>query len=388
MEDSLKLYRTMLRFVWENGIRFHDLRCLATFVWMVTGLMLSHVVHLGRWAAHRKVEVKAASKERQFSRWLHNVKIEPLKVYRPMIAKALRELQEKCLYLALDSTVLWDRFVIVRLALIYRGRALPLSWIVITSQSAMVAFESYRRVLDEAVPLIPKGSKVVLLADRGFDDHRLFGYLSQLGWYFRIRLKSSFWVYRASQPRQKVGDLMPTRGGARFLHTVWIGDQRFGPVYLALAHVQTPNGYEGWAIVSDEPTDLHTFDEFGLRFDIEEGFLDDKSAGFQLQASEIRSTDALARLALILATTTLYLVSTGVAVVAMGQRCLVDAHWQRGLSYFHIGWRWIEHALAHDKRLLPFLWLDPGPDPWPVLASKSQAAKPIVTLYSLCTDLT
>jgi hypothetical protein len=122
---------------------------------------------------------------------------------------------------------------------------------------------------------------------------------------------------------------------------VWIGDQRFGPVYLALAHVQTPNGYEVWAIVSDEPTDLLTVDEFGLRFDIVEGLLDDKSAGFQLEASEICSTDALAKLALILATTTLYLVSTGVAVVALGQRCLEDAHWQRGLSYFHIGWRWI-----------------------------------------------
>jgi len=278
--------------------------------------------------------------------------------------------------------------VVVRLALIYRGRALPLSWIVVTSQSALVAFESYRRVLDEAVGLIPNGSKVILLADRGFDDQKLFGYLSHLRWYFRIRLKSSFWVYRVSKPRRRVGDLMPARGGALFLHKVWIGDQRFGPVYLALAHVQTPNGYEEWAIVSDEPTDLHTLDEFGLRFDIEEGFLDDKSAGFQLESSEIRSTDALSRLALILATTTLYLVSTGVAVVAMGHRCWVDAHWQRGLSYFHIGWRWVEHALAHGKRLLPFLWLDPGPDPWPASASRSQAAKPIAALYSLCTEHT
>lgn len=388
MEDSLRVYRTMLRFVWDNGVRFHDLRCLATFVWMVTGLLMSHIVHLGRWAAHRKGAGKAASKERQFSRWLHNLKIEPMKVYRPMIAKALMELQEQCLYLALDSSVLWERFVVVRLALIYRGRALPLSWAVVVSQSAMVAFESYRRVLDEAVQLFPEGSKVVLLADRGFDDQKLFSYLGELGWYFRIRLKSSFWVYRASQPRQKVGQLMPARGGALFLHKVWIGDHRFGPVYLALAHVQTPNGYEEWAIVSDEPTDVHTFDEFGLRFDIEEGFLDDKSAGFQLEASEIRSTDALARLMLILATTTLYLVSTGVAIVAMGQRCLVDAHWQRGLSYFHIGWRWIEHALAHGKRLLPFLWLEPGLDPQPVCASKKQSAEPITILYSLCLEVT
>jgi hypothetical protein len=37
--------------------------------------------------------------------------------------------------------------------------------------------------------------------------------------------------------------------------------------------------FEPWAIVSDEPTGLKTFDEFGLRFDIEESFLDDTGSG-------------------------------------------------------------------------------------------------------------
>ncbi|NEQ63373.1 MAG: transposase, partial [Moorea sp. SIO4A1] len=37
---------------------------------------------------------------------------------------------------------------------------------------------------------------------------------------------------------------------------------------------------ELWYIVSDEPTTLQTFREYGLRFDIEESFLDDKSNGF------------------------------------------------------------------------------------------------------------
>jgi hypothetical protein len=35
---------------------------------------------------------------------------------------------------------------------------------------------------------------------------------------------------------------------------------------------------EFWAIVSDEST-LHTFQEYGLRFDIEEAFLDDQFNG-------------------------------------------------------------------------------------------------------------
>ncbi len=50
-----------------------------------------------------------------------------------------------------------------------------------------------------------------------------------------------------------------------------------------------------------------------------------------------RIADALTRLGLILATATLYLVSTGTAIVSLGLRHLVDTHWQRGLSYFQIG---------------------------------------------------
>jgi len=53
---------------------------------------------------------------------------------------------------------------------------------------------------------------------------------------------------------------------------------------------------------------MKTFEEYRLRFDIEENFLDDKSNGFQLESSLIRSAKALERLCLVLALTTLYLV--------------------------------------------------------------------------------
>jgi hypothetical protein len=88
-------------------------------------------------------------------------------------------------------------------------------------------------------------------------------------------------------------------------------------------------------------------------------------------------------LGLILATATLYLVNTGVVVVAAGQRRLVDPHWHRGLSYFQLGWRWIRHALAQGKYLFRVLWLQPGSDPEPVYASKTQAATPIAILSSI-----
>jgi hypothetical protein len=388
MSDSLTLYRTIIDMILNTRVHFHDFRCLITFAWAIVGVLLEKSVHLSKWGIHRTGRAKAASKQRQFVRWLKNAKIEPATIYRDLVKTVFAEWSNHKIYLALDSSSLWDEFVIVRIALVYRGRALPLSWIVLKQQSTMVAFEKYKQILKEAAAVLPKGCPVVLLADRGFDDNDLFCAARDLGWGFRIRLKKSLRVYRVSKPCLSVGRLMPAKGNALFLHKVWITDRRFGPVYLALAHVQTRNGFEEWAILSDDPTDLSTFDEYGLRFDLEENFLDDKSAGFQLESGEIRNVDALARLGLILATATLYLVSTGTAIVSLGLRHLVDTHWQRGLSYFQIGWRWIRHALAHIEYLLPFLWFEPGPDPYPAIASRALAARPIAAIFGQRLEIT
>jgi hypothetical protein len=70
----------------------------------------------------------------------------------------------------------------------------------------------------------------------------------------------------------------------------------------------------------------------------------------------------------------LYLASSGVAVASTGKRYLVDGHWHCGLSYFHLGWRWVKYALANRMNLLRILWIDPSPDPFPVYASWLQAA--------------
>ena len=217
-------------------------------------------VNISKWIAHRVGDAQAASKERQFMRWLNNNKINEVHIYRKLARTALADWQGEKIYLALDTSCLWDRFVIVRLAWVYRGRALPLSWLILEHQSATVSFDVYKPILKEATNILPKGCQVVLLADRGFADIDLMKLARDLGWGFRIRLKKSMQVYRANKPSTKIRRLIPAKGQALFLHKVWITDKFFGPVYLALAHVKTPQGYQEWAIVSDDPTDLQTFD--------------------------------------------------------------------------------------------------------------------------------
>jgi hypothetical protein len=131
-------------------------------------------------------------------------------------------------------------------------------------------------------------------------------------------------------------------------------------------------GQEVWYVLSDEPTNEKTFKEYGLRFAIEENFLDDKSNGFQLASSRIRSAEALTRLCLVLAVTTRYLVAQGTEVVHQGKRRWVDPHWFRGQSYLKIGWHWVKLALSRGWQLIPTLLLSSDCDPEPAMASKRQ----------------
>jgi hypothetical protein len=338
---------------------------------MMTGLIQSGMISLTAWAPYVVSRaVYAQSTVRRFARWLDNQRIEVHHLYGPLIQQALAEWGNHVLYLALDTTTLWDKYCVVRISVIYRGRAVPIVWQALEHGSSSVAYEIYRNLLDKVAMLLPLNCKVVFLADRGFADTDLMADLKRLGWHWRIRIKGSFWVYRRGHRRCKVNAIPLACGQARFWHDVRITEQRFGPVHLALAR---PNGgTECWFVVSDEPTDVHTFDEYGLRFDIEENFLDDKSNGFRLESSLLRSADVLSRLCFVLAVTTLYLVSQGTEVVKLGKRRWVDPHWFRGSSYFKIGWNWVKTALIKGFDLITKLHLSGDPDPEPAISSRSQ----------------
>src|SRR5262249_6384476 len=93
---------------------------------------------------------------------------------------------------------------LIRLSVIYRGRAVPLVWCVLQHGSAQVAFKVYQDLLERAALLLPRRCTVIFLADRGFADTELMAQLQRLGWHWRIRIKSSFWLYRRGRPRCKV----------------------------------------------------------------------------------------------------------------------------------------------------------------------------------------
>jgi hypothetical protein len=90
------------------------------------------------------------------------------------------------------------------MAIVYRGRAVPLVWKLLEHPSSSVAYEVYQEMLEQVVELLPFGCTVVLTADRGFADTHRMAHLTRLGWHWRIRIKGSVWIYRHGQRRCKV----------------------------------------------------------------------------------------------------------------------------------------------------------------------------------------
>jgi len=349
---------------------------LTTCVWMVVALIQTGEVNLTQWLSHLPCRGQfAQSKQRRVRRWLSNARINVHRLYKPLIQAALSDWQEDCLYLSLDTSLFWDEYCLVRLAVVHRGRALPVVWRVMEHRSASVSFIDYRELLYQAVGRLPQGVKVVLLADRGFIHTELMqAATTQLGWHYRIRLKSTTWIWRAGKGWCQLNEFHFKRGEALCWHHVKLHKrQEYGPVHLIVGR-NNVNG-EFWAIVSDEKTTLQTFNQYGLRFDIEENFLDDQSNGWNIQKSEIRSVCALSRLWFILAIATLYVTAQGVEVVAAGKRRWVDTHWFRGNSYFRIGWQWVKTALECGWRLIHQVRFIGNHDPDPAIASRKQHEK-------------
>ena len=370
MENTPYLYDTLVQVLRQHR-NWIDLRHLKTLAWMMVGLIHSGSISLCAWTPFVISRAQySQSTVRRFRRWLDNDTIEVHALYGPLMQQALVGWVNQTLYVALDTSMLWDTYCMVRLSVIYRGRAVPLVWMVMEHGSAQVAYEVYKALLDRAATLMPFACRVVFLADRGFADTKLMRHLKQMEWHFRIRIKENFWIDHRGQRRFQVRDISLAPGHARFWHGVKVTAQHFGPVHLAVARSLGSNDY--WYVVSDEPTEVNTLQEYGLRFDIEENFLDDKSNGFQLESSLIRSAKALERLCLVLAMTTLYLVSQGTSVVQRGKRRLVDPHWSRGTSYLKIGWKWVSYALSRGYELLTSVFLSSECDPEPAIASKKQ----------------
>lgn len=204
---------------------------------MIAALIQTGSVNLTRWLPYVPCRGKfAQSKQRRLHRWLHNARINIHRLDKPLIQAALADWGEDCLYLSLDTSLFWDEYCLIRLAVVHRGRALPVVWRVMEHPSASVSFTDYQEMIEQAVGRVPQGLKVVVLALRGFVHSDLMRALTtQWGWHYRIRLKSDCWIWRTGKGWGQLKDFHCNRGQAVCLHNVRLHKQQwYGPVNLVI----------------------------------------------------------------------------------------------------------------------------------------------------------
>jgi Transposase DDE domain len=371
LETPSRLHDQLIKFGSQYS-EWADMRHLGVMCWMIVGLIGEGSVNLTKWIDHIQTKAKIAqSTQKRLSRWVNNPRINPAKLYSPIVKAVFANWSDPEIYLTFDTSMLWDEYCLIRICVVHLGRAIPVGWRVIKHKSSSVKLDTYQDLLKRVAKLLPSQPKIVLLADRGFADAQLVRYVRQLGWQCRIRIKGNFLLRHPRHGWLQVNQFPLTLGSAQLIHNVQIHKHNsLTDVHLAIGWEETSG--EKWYILSTEPTTLQTFREYGLRFTIEENFKDDKSSGFDLENSKLRSAPALSRLCLVMAMTTLFLTATGVQVVITGQRRLVDPHWFRGSSYLKIGWSWVKRSMINGWDLFSDISFTTNIDPDPVKASHSQ----------------
>ena len=349
MSTSAPLYHQLLSLLSQYA-QYQDFRHLKALAWMVNALILSSKINLSEWESYViSRATQAQSIERRWQRFVHNSRIKVKSLYVPLVMAAMSSWNGQRLYIALDTTVLWNRYCMIHLSVICGGRAIPFLWKVIEHKSSTVSFEEYKLMLRLSHQLLSRYPDIMLLADRGFANHQLMYWLRNNNWHYCLRLPCDVTIHRARKYPIELKYLCPSKSEAILYHDIglWLDGECHSN--LVLANVK--GAKEPWAIITDEDPTLQTLWQYALRFRIEELFLDSKSGAFQLEESKIRHPKALERLYLVVALALLFATAHGMTVQLKGLRTQVDPHWERGLSYLKIGVRWLKGILHKGRDL-------------------------------------
>ena len=224
------------------------------------------------------------------------------------------------------------------------GRATPLIWkTVVKSKLKDRRSEWELAVVHRLHEILPTGVDIMVLADRGFGDQRLFAYLDTIGWSYAIRFKQNITLTHEGKSKP-AAEWVPASGHAKMLCDVRITQNETAIGAVVLKHQKTMK--EAWCIATNR-ADLGAAEivqRYSRRFTIEETFRDikDNHFGMGLSATNIRSADRRDRLLFISAIAQALLTQLGAAGEACGLDRILKSNTSktRTMSLFNQGSYW------------------------------------------------
>jgi Transposase DDE domain len=344
MSDNLRRYlaiRNALRQWYPANLNGHQSRHLITLAMLISGIVGCQHTHLDKVAAHVPTAAKPPSRTKRFARWVANDAITSSIYSVPFAEVLLASLAHRQLVLVLDGSAVGRGCVALMLSVLYRGRALPVTWIVAQGRKGHFAEQVHLELLQHLVPLLPPQAKVLLLGDGEFDGLAFQQMLTAQGWTYVCRTASNLPV--------RVGDdwlvLSDLASPGRTVSTCADGftHQDYGPVTLIA----------WWASGAMKPLYLVTNLELAAeacqwyrkRFHIETFFSDQKSRGFHIHKSHLSDPKRLSRLLMAACLAYLWIVYLGTLARVEGWVAIIHRTERCDLSLFQLGLRLLEHFL-------------------------------------------
>jgi hypothetical protein len=326
---------------------------LTNLIWLMMGLYTGRSVHLTRIASKLPSRARKVSTVERLRRFLSNRAIDVHEVYDPVAQHLLkRAAVSGKLRLVIDSSKIGFGHQLMMVSLCYRRRTLPLVWTWIAYKKGHSQTTTQLALLCEVKAWLSDSVRVVLLGDSEFGRTLLLETLDRGGWQYVLRQSGHNLVWLNGEHDWRALASLATRGGALgwYPHTVLTRDSAY-PTHLVIVWKSTFK--EPWLLATNVTCPALALHRYGRRMWIEEMFGDMKNNGFDLEATHLRAVDRLNRLTLAVCLLFIWFIALGVAITQLGLAALVDRADRRDLSFFRLGFDWLDRCLALGDPLPP-----------------------------------
>jgi hypothetical protein len=350
MSDNLRRYRAIrqaLTQCYPRDATGNLVRHLNTLAALISGIVASKNTQLPIIASKVPDGTKPESRVKRFARWVGNDAITAEVYFLPYAEVLLAHLSLQTLELVIDGSVVGRGCVALMISVVYKGRALPVAWLVRHGKKGHFSEALHIAVVEQVKGLIPEGAQVVLLGDGEFDGTGLLETVQEAGWSYVCRTGCHMTVsWDGATFRLDMVGWCIKAGTLVELPAALFTREAYGPLLVLCCWAK---GYqEPLYLVSNMSSAEEACRLYAKRFRIETFFSDQKSRGFHIHKSHLSDPERLSRL--LIASCLAYIWIVYLGALCMKERWLGIIHRRDrcDLSLFQLGLRLLDHLLNED----------------------------------------
>lgn len=332
---------------WVIGLACTTLRAsqAKTLGWIIAGILKTRQCNLPEIALLAEKTTTLKHRIKRLSRFLGNDRIDHVAAYSPWLGKLLK--RKKTIVMALDWTQFRSLHTLALVA-VFGGRAVPVLWKTVNSGGLYKSQSKIERdLLTELCRVLPKKTKVIILADRGFGKTDLAKHCQKLGLDYLIRIKTG--VQIRSEKYSGLLSKYPVRvGQCHVLRQVQF--RKSTPVVQQVV-VNCTRSETFYLMTSLCSSAVRLISLYRKRMPIEEMFRDQKShrSGFSLRSTRVTDPSHFDRLLLVLSIGYLLLCGLGLKVKTM----FPPSHWSSNKRPDEVSVLTIARRMFDEVQLTP-----------------------------------